>query len=99
LTVLKVITSSSAMRWFGVPTASIPSTSSSRPVSGSTRPGTRWRGASPGARSRAFPVECLHQPGEAAERDALGSGLFCLGDEQPTKQGTAARVGRWPELG
>jgi hypothetical protein len=58
----------------------------------------RRGGASPGARSRAFPVECLYQPGQAPERDALGSGRFCLGGEQPTKQGTAARVGRWPEL-
>jgi hypothetical protein len=51
-------TSSRAMAWFDLPEASMPSTSSSRLVSGSTRPGI-WRG-----------VRCLEralQPGQAAE--------------------------------
>ncbi len=63
LTVSRVITSSPAMAWFGVPAASIPSTSSSRPVSGSIRPCTRRGGAAPGARHGAFAVECLQGAG------------------------------------
>ncbi len=55
LTVLRVITSSSAMRWFGVPMASIPSTSRLRPVSGSTRPGTAGAALRPEPEAAPFP--------------------------------------------
>jgi hypothetical protein len=77
------------MGWFGVPTAS----QHFQFAAGQRLDQARHRrgSASPGARSPAFPVECLHQPGQAAERDALGWSLFCLGDGQSAEQGTHQR--------
>jgi hypothetical protein len=79
------------MRWFGVPHGKH---SQHFQFAAGERldQARRHRGsASPGTRSPAFPVECLHQPGQAAERDAQGWSLFCLGDGQPAEQSTHQR--------
>ena len=85
LTVSRVTTSSPAMAWFDRPAASIPSTSSSRLVSGSTRPGTAG-GARPGTRRGVPRVKCALEPGQAAERDLCGGLPGPLGRDQPAQQ-------------
>ena len=88
------------MAWFDLPAASISSTSSSRLVSGSTRPGRR-RGA-PGAGAGAVPgAERALQPGQVAERDVAAAGLISpLGREQPGQQRGHRRplVGEDPDV-
>ena len=75
LTVNKVTNTSSAMAWFGVPLASVASTSSSRPGQLLDQARHRRSGAAPGARHGRFAVELLREPGQVAMREVSGWGL------------------------
>jgi hypothetical protein len=82
------------MRWLGVPQASIPSISSSRLVSGSTRPGTAGPALRPEPEAAPSPSSTCTSRARQLSGTPWGGGPFCLGGEQPFEQGTAAWVGR-----